>query len=213
LTAATDRAVLAEAFNGHTTGPDWDAERRALTDLVRSHRRSRPLVGRLSRAEGRLMLMSPIAAAPVGTSRGSSETTPTGNCPPGHDDRELRFAYERVVRAVDALEQALDAEDGIAPGKSQQARLAEEKDFELFTVWAGTPADHVPRDAGLGSRATIYRKRRLAGFDPLGLVDAEPPAPVLAREMANTINDRDRLEKLLALREEDSIARRLGRAA
>lgn len=149
----------------------WAEDRRSITEHIRATRENAPLPDRVASALARMLSLSNLRARPISSAPDSSnDERPGGKRPPGQDDPEIRAALRRVQNAVTDLEHALDMEEGIAPARNLALLAAHEKDRELLFRHPGVPAAKVARDyPELGSRATVYRKRKEAGLDALGL--------------------------------------------
>jgi hypothetical protein len=142
----------------------WEGERRAMTDSQRAARRTLPPVRRLESALSRLARLSNLRARPIMAAPATTEDGPGGRCPPGQSDNDFARYLTVVDAAIEALEHALDVEEGIAPGRSAALMSTSEKDRELFLTFAGVPAEEVSQvRPEQGSRATVYRGGSLRG--------------------------------------------------
>jgi hypothetical protein len=156
----------------------WEGERRAMTDSQRAARRALPLVKRLEAVQSRTARLSNLRARPIMAAPATTEDGPGGRCPPGQSDNDFARYITVTEAAVEAWEHALDVEEGIAPGRSAALMSTSEKDRELFLTFAGVPAEEVAKvRPEQGSRATVYRRRKLAGFTSLGLDPDTDHAP------------------------------------
>jgi hypothetical protein len=160
----------------------WEEDRRAMTDSQRAARRALPLVKRLEAVQSRTVRLSNLRARPIMAAPATTEDGPGGRCPPGQSDNDFARYITVTEAALEAWEHALDVEEGIAPGRSAALMSTAEKDRELFLTFAGVPAEEVSNvRPEQGSRATVYRRRKLAGFTSLGLVpDTEQPPDAAA---------------------------------
>jgi hypothetical protein len=150
-----------------------------------------PLVKRLEAVQSRTVRLSNLRARPIMAAPATSEDAPGGRCPPGQSDNDFDRYLTVVDAAIEALEHALDVEEGIAPGRSAALMSTAEKDRELFQTFAGVPAQEVASvRPEQGSRATVYRRRKLAGFTSLGLDPGteQPPDAASVNEAVVRLN-------------------------
>jgi len=174
-----ERCDLAwESAHAEQRREEWAGERRTMTDSMRAARRQLPVVVRLDQSVARLNRLTNLRARPIMSQGATTEDAPGGRRPPGsgHQDFDRQLAI--VAAAIESLEQALDVEEGIAPGQSAALMTTTEKDRELFTLFAGVKAEEVAAvRPDQGSRATVYRRRKLAGFSPDGMDPGTGMAP------------------------------------
>jgi hypothetical protein len=177
---ARDRAW--EDANSEKRREEFATYARLRADDLRAARKQQALGTRVDRCTTRLARLSNLPARQIGEGRTTTEDSAGGRRPAGEVKADIEREHRILIAAVEALERALDVEEGLAPEGAAHLMATNAKDRELLTLHAGLPSSVVAENhPEQGVARTVRRRRAAAGLDPRGLDPVTGLAPSPAR--------------------------------